>query len=66
MSVIIPELVYIHDSSVITVRRLWKKWNLLSTRQQKHSMETIYDQVHEICEHFPMRGAEGIVKGDSL
>ena len=62
MSIIVSKLFSTHNSSVITVRRLRKKWNLLSTRQQKHSMETIYDQVREIREHFPLRGAEGIRK----
>ena len=63
MSLIVPELFFTHNSSVITVRRLRKKWDLLSTRrQQKRSMETIYDQVCEIRERYPLRGAEGIRK----
>jgi hypothetical protein len=49
-------------SSVISVRRLRKKWDLLSTRQQKHTMESIYDQVRVIREQFPLRGAEAIRK----
>ncbi|KAF8237271.1 hypothetical protein L208DRAFT_1248282, partial [Tricholoma matsutake] len=66
--ILITELLKLHYDttvyglSVITVRRLHKKWNLLSTRQQKHSMETIYDQVHKIRKCFPLHGVEGIRK----
>jgi hypothetical protein len=49
-------------TSVFTVRKLRKQWNILSTRQQKHTPESIYDNVHEIRNHFPTRGAEGIRK----
>jgi hypothetical protein len=48
--------------SVVTFRRLRKKWGLKSTRQQKHTMESIYDKVHDIRERFPFRGAESIRK----
>ena len=48
--------------SVYTVRKLRKQWNILSTRQQKHTQESIYDEVIEIRKRFPTRGAEGIRK----
>lgn len=50
------------DSSVVTIRRLRKKWNMLSTRQQKHTEESIYEHVYDIRKRFPMRGSEGIRK----
>jgi hypothetical protein len=55
-------LYYLNIASVFTVRKLRKQWNILSTRQQKHTPESIYDDVHEIRKHFPTRGAEGIRK----
>jgi len=48
--------------SVYTVRRLRKQWNILSTRQQKHTQESIYDEVIQIRKRFPTRGAESIRK----
>jgi len=48
--------------SVYTVRRLRKEWNILSTRKQKHSAETIYAEVSNIRERHPLRGIEGIRK----
>jgi hypothetical protein len=48
--------------SVYTVRRLRKKWDILSTRKQKHSAETIYAEVSNIRERHPLRGIEGIRK----
>jgi hypothetical protein len=48
--------------SGFTVRKLWREWNILLTRQQHHTQESIYDQVYEIRKRFPMRGAEGIRK----
>jgi hypothetical protein len=48
--------------SVFTVRRLRKKWGLKSTRQQKHTFETIYEKVRDIRKRFPFRGAESIRK----
>ena len=48
--------------SVYTVRRLRKEWNILSTRKQKHSEETIYAEVSNIRERHPLRGIEGIWK----
>ena len=41
-------------SSVITAQQLWKKWNLLSTHEQKHTMESIYNEVYEIHKCFPL------------
>ena len=48
--------------SVYTVRRLRKHWNILSTRQQKHTQKSIYDKIIEIRKRFPTRGAENIRK----
>ena len=48
--------------SVYTVWRLRKEWDILSTRKQKHSAETIYAEVSNICEHHPLHGIEGIQK----
>ena len=42
--------------------KLRKEWDILSTRQQKHMQESIYDSVYEIRKRFPTRGAEGIRK----
>ena len=50
------------NHSVYTVRRLRKEWNILSTRKQKHSAETLYAEVSNICERHPLRGIEGIRK----
>ena len=62
MLVVIPGFSQLCHSSVITAQRLWKKWNLLSTHQQKHTMESIYDEVREIRECFPLRGVVAIRK----
>ena len=35
---------------------------MLSTRQQKHTPESIYNQVYEIRKRHPLRGIEGIRK----
>ncbi|KAF8522943.1 hypothetical protein BU17DRAFT_86522 [Hysterangium stoloniferum] len=48
--------------SVITIRRLRKQWGMLSTRQQNHTPETIYNKIYEIRKCFPLRGIEGICK----
>lgn len=45
-----------------TVKRRRIKWNLLSTRQQKHTPETFGPVIAEIRQRFPSRGAEGIRK----
>ena len=50
------------DYSVFTVRRLRKEWNILSTRKQKHSADTIYAEVSNIRERHPLRGIESIRK----
>src|ERR1700678_2947312 len=42
--------------SVYTVRRLRTEWDILSTRKQKHSAETIHAKVSNICECHPLRG----------
>ena len=46
--------------SVVTVRKLRKEWNILSTRQQKHDIQSIFNQVYDIRKRFPLRGVEGI------
>jgi len=46
--------------SVITVRRLRKQYGLKSTRQQKHTLESVYEKVRDIRERFPMRGVRAI------
>ncbi|KAF8256598.1 hypothetical protein EI94DRAFT_1710840 [Lactarius quietus] len=48
--------------SVITVCRRWKEWGLESTRQQKHTLQSIVTHVNEVKKHFPNRGAETIRK----
>lgn len=48
--------------SVISVRRLRKKWELKSTRQQKHTIESITESIKAIRKHCPSRGAEAIRK----
>ncbi|KAF8233819.1 hypothetical protein L208DRAFT_1062343, partial [Tricholoma matsutake] len=60
--ILITELLKFHYDTTVCGLRLHKKWNLLSTHQQKHSVEMIYDQVCKICKHFPLCGAEGIRK----
>lgn len=35
---------------------------MLSTRQQKHTPESIYNKVYEIRKRFPLHGIEGIRK----
>ena len=52
--------------SVSTVRELRKQWNILLTRQQKHTQGSIVDEVIEIRKRFPTRGAEGIMACESL
>ena len=48
--------------SVYTVRRLRKEWNILSTRKQKYSAETIHAEVSNIRKRYPLRGVEAIRK----
>jgi len=45
-----------------SVYRLRKKWYLRSTRQQKHTVETITDHVAELRKMFPTQGNENIRK----
>ena len=54
--------IWLPNHSVYTVRRLWKEWNILSTRKQKHTTETIHAEVFNIRERHPLRGIEGIRK----
>ena len=42
------------------MRRLRKQYGLKSTRQQKHTVDTIYDKVRDIRQRFPLRGANAI------
>jgi len=48
--------------SASTVKRLRRKWDLKSTRQQKHTFESIAGAVAEIRKRFPTRGSENIRK----
>ena len=48
--------------SVYTVRRRRKEWGLESTRQQKHTVESIAAYVDAVKKRFPNRGAETIRK----
>lgn len=34
----------------------------METHEQKHTMESIYNEVHEIHEYFPLCGVEAIQK----
>ncbi|KAF8876610.1 hypothetical protein CPB84DRAFT_412719 [Gymnopilus junonius] len=45
-----------------TLQRRRKEWGLKSTRQQKHTAESIAPVVAEIRQRFPNKGAEGIRK----
>ena len=47
---------------VKSVKRMRKKWGLTSTRQQKHTIETIAEDVAEIKQNFPNSGADAIKK----
>jgi hypothetical protein len=49
-------------SSVITIRRLRKQWDMKSMRQQRETEDTIYESVLAIRKQFPTRGNEGIRK----
>ena len=44
------------------VHRRHKEWGLESTRQQKHTVQSITTFVEEIKKRFPNRGAETIRK----
>ncbi|KAI9447090.1 hypothetical protein BJY52DRAFT_1206604 [Lactarius psammicola] len=46
--------------SVFTVRRRRKQWGLESTRQQKHTVQSIATLVDEVKKCFPNRGSETI------
>lgn len=48
--------------SVSSLKRRRKEWGLFSTRQQKHTSESISGPVAEIRKRFPNRGQEGIKK----
>ncbi|KAF8510512.1 hypothetical protein BU17DRAFT_77669 [Hysterangium stoloniferum] len=48
--------------SVITIQGLRKQWGMLSTHQQNHTPETIYNTIYEIRKRFPLCGIEGICK----
>ncbi|THH11562.1 hypothetical protein EW146_g7999, partial [Bondarzewia mesenterica] len=45
-----------------SIQRLRKKYGLLSTRQQKHTLKSIAAHVDEIKKRFPNRGADSIHK----
>lgn len=48
--------------SVASVKRVRKSLGLLSTRQQKHNLNSIHRQIEEIRARFPTRGIENIRK----
>lgn len=49
-------------TSAKTVKRLRVKWNLKSTRQQNHTMQSIGEAVAEIRSRHPTRGIENMRK----
>lgn len=48
--------------SVASLKRRRKEWGLLSTRQQKHTLDSISGPVAEIRKRFPNRGQDGMKK----
>ncbi|KAI0054561.1 hypothetical protein BV25DRAFT_1922583 [Artomyces pyxidatus] len=50
----------VYGLSISSVKRYRKKWNLLKTRQQKHTIASISDSVDKIKKRFPNRGAGSI------
>ncbi|KAF8200101.1 hypothetical protein BJ912DRAFT_873378 [Pholiota molesta] len=48
--------------STSSIKRLRRKWGLKSTRQQRHTIESIASAINEIRQKFPSRGAETIRK----
>ncbi|KAH9476801.1 hypothetical protein JR316_0010716 [Psilocybe cubensis] len=52
----------LYGLSVSSIKRLRKKWDLLSTRQQKHTLESIAPAIQEMRTRFPTRGVEMIRK----
>ena len=50
------------DTRAKSVSCLRKKWGLQSTRQQKHTSETIADAAAHIRKEFPTQGNEGVRK----
>ncbi|KAF4599617.1 hypothetical protein EYR40_006716 [Pleurotus pulmonarius] len=52
----------LYGLGVYSVKKLRKQLGLLSTRQQKHTLESIRQQVLEIREQFPQHGIENIRK----
>ena len=48
--------------SVSSLKRRRKEWGLLSTRQQKHTLDSIASPAAEICKRFPNRGQDGMKK----
>ncbi|KAJ7077337.1 hypothetical protein C8R44DRAFT_836761 [Mycena epipterygia] len=51
-----------YGCSVVSVRRLRRKWRLKSTRQQKHTPESIEGMVLDIKKKFPHRGTLAVRK----
>jgi hypothetical protein len=45
------------SNSLSSIKRLWKKWGLLNTRQQKNSFATIAPFVKAIQDDYPTMGA---------
>lgn len=48
--------------SVPSIKRLRRKWGLQSTRQQRHTQESITEAIQNIREQYPTRGGEMIRK----
>lgn len=53
-----PNLIWI---SVASLKRKRREWGLHSTRQQKHSIESINAAIQDIRSRFPSMGARSIV-----
>lgn len=51
----------IHGFSVASLKRKRREWGLHSTRQQKHSIESINAAIQDIRSRFPSMGARSIV-----
>ena len=51
-----------YHPSVSSLKRRRKEWGLLSTRQQKHTLESIAGPLAEIRKRYPNRGRESMKK----
>ena len=48
--------------SVASIKRLRRKWELRSTRQQGHTLQSITEAIQNLREQYPTRGGEMIRK----